>query len=263
MKIALGLYGLVGSTTNKNGEGIPLDPKIAANFYHTNIINVNDHVDVFIHTWSHSFQQKLINLYQPKSIITEEQISFKPLSHLLAKTNSNHGIRTTLSNYLRPVSTTSQEFADREKAAFRACSRWYSVFKVNELMHEYEINNDFEYDFVMQSRLDVGIFTPINFAQYDPSCFWASHWNHAPKKDSVEDFSNNNLGKGFLDFWFFSSSKNMNLFSKLYLNIYDYHLSPHFSAYQHAKKCGFDINYTLYRWRDHEMIRRKYFNSLF
>ena len=39
MKIALCFYGLVGSVSDKNGNGIPLDPSIAYKHYKKNIFD--------------------------------------------------------------------------------------------------------------------------------------------------------------------------------------------------------------------------------
>lgn len=82
------------------------------------------------------------------------------------------------------------------------------------------------------------------------------------KNEFKMNFKNHNLGKGFLDFWFFSNSKTMDKFGELFDEIDKYHISSHISSMQHAKSNEFNIDYTFYCWIDHEMIRRKeYFST--
>ena len=80
MRIALCFYGLVGSKTDKNGTGIPLDPSIAHKLNYENIISHNissgSEVDVFIHSWSHEHKDELVELYKPKLHVIEKQIDF-------------------------------------------------------------------------------------------------------------------------------------------------------------------------------------------
>ena len=76
MKIALCFYGLVGSINDKNGNGIPLDPSIAYDYYKKNIFNENDTIDIFIHSYSISAKEKLLNLYNPVDYIIENQVNF-------------------------------------------------------------------------------------------------------------------------------------------------------------------------------------------
>ena len=99
---------------------------------------------------------------------------------------------------------------------------------------------------------------------YDLSKFYASHWNDYPNKNNEfkMNLKNHNLGKGFLDFWFFSNSYTMDKFGKLYNEIDKYQISPHISSFQHAISNKFNIDYTFYRWQDHEMIRRKKFLAI-
>ena len=63
MRIALCLYGLVGSISGKNGAGEQLDPKLAFEYYKKHIIDVNDEVDVL-----HSCRRKS-SMVNPEEII--------------------------------------------------------------------------------------------------------------------------------------------------------------------------------------------------
>jgi len=76
MKIAICFFGLAGSVSDKNGNGIPLDPSIAYKYYKENIFDKNDEVDIFIHSCSLSVKERLIELYKPKKFIIERQVLF-------------------------------------------------------------------------------------------------------------------------------------------------------------------------------------------
>ena len=95
--------------------------------------------------------------------------------------------------------------------------------------------------------------------KFDMSYFYASNWNDAPKNNNIPaNYLNQNVAKGFLDLWFFSNSDLMFEFSKLFDKINDYPINPHTSSYKHLIKLTKRIKYILYRWHDHELIRRKF-----
>jgi hypothetical protein len=72
LRVALCFYGLVGSKIGKNGNGESLDPTIAYEYYKKHILDVNDNVDVFIHSWSYDSKKKLLKLYKPKKEAIEK-----------------------------------------------------------------------------------------------------------------------------------------------------------------------------------------------
>lgn len=78
MRIALCLYGLIGSYDNKWGLGKPLDISIAYKYYYKYLIkaNPNDSVDIFIHSQSHKFRKEIQNVYQPKLALIEKKKDF-------------------------------------------------------------------------------------------------------------------------------------------------------------------------------------------
>ena len=69
MKVALCLSGIVGKLyTNKAGyewEG-DIDFRIGHHFYKKHIFDVNNNIDVFIHSWDEKYEKELIELYKPK-----------------------------------------------------------------------------------------------------------------------------------------------------------------------------------------------------
>ena len=76
MRIALCLYGLTGSVDFAYGLGKPIDPRIGYHHHLKHIIEPNDNVDVFFHTWSVDFEDILVDLYKPKKYVAEKQIVF-------------------------------------------------------------------------------------------------------------------------------------------------------------------------------------------
>jgi len=262
MKVAICFFGLVGGVVGKDGKGESLDPQIAYDLNYQNLIK-NNEADVFIHSWSVEHKDKILKLYKPKDSVIEKQRIFEPSPKLLNEKGLWNNAKTSLKKFLRPVKH-KQQLKSRLKEVNRAYSRWYSTKAVLEMKRKFERENDFEYDAVLVNRLDVGFYTPLEFSDFDLEKFYASHWNDYPCRDNnfTLNKENHNTGKGFLDFWFFSNSHNMDSFGSLYDNIDKYSVSPHNSSYEHVNFLKLNYEYVLYRWVDHEMIRRKEFKSI-
>ena len=263
MKVAVCFYGLVGSISDKNGKGIPLDPKIAYDLYKKNVFDVNDDVDIFIHSSSIESKERLINLYNPVDFIIEEQRLFPQSKN---HPYINKGLLSKIRTYLLKLFKNKKylklkEF--KEVESFRAHSRWYSVKKSIEIMKNHELKNNFRYDCVLSTRLDASFFKPLVFKNFDMTFFYASNWNDAPNKQKkiAANYLNQNVGKRFLDLWFFSNSNLMYEFSKLFDKIHSYTVNPHTSSFKHLTSITKKIKYVFYRWHDHELIRRKFYES--
>jgi len=233
MKIALCLYGLVGGKVGKDGKGGDLDYQIAYDHYKKHILDKND-VDIFIHSWSTDYEDQLVKIYNPKKSIFQKQKRFTWIDR--RDNDQKH----------------------------RSFSRWYSSKYTIDLKKKYEIENGFIYDWVMVSRLDLAFFTDIIFKDYDKDYFYASHWNDAPN-NKINRFEANKekhyQGIGFLDFWFYSNSKMMDKFSTLYNHRKKYNISAHKAAREHVDTFTDKIRYVFYRWHDHEMVRRYFYES--
>lgn len=239
MRSALCLFGIIGGTQGKDGLGDPVDIEACHKSYREHVIRINN-CDVFIHSWSAGFQEHLLRLYEPKKYIIEPQIDFSP----------------KVKNRERP------------KYLFRAYSRWYSTKKVVELKSQYEKENGFKYDWVMVGRLDLLFFVDFLFKNLDPNYFHAGIWNAAPhyrpKKGVLPPDRINRSEKmqALMDLFFVANSDMMNQFSTVYDNL-DKHtvISQHTDAWQQVKDVIGDpkkvIRYSLYRWFDFEMYRRK------
>ncbi len=243
-KIALCLSGIVGGTKGPDGAGDMVDVDIISNQYKKHIININD-VDVFIHSWSVNAENKLIECYNPTSYLFEPQIDFNNINV------KRHGSSRTASNNFY--------------------SRFYSMKQSVDLKKQYESDNNFEYDMVMISRLDLLWFTDINFEDYDNKYFYVSNWNHNGGGKFGPYDKTTKSGVGFLDFWFMSNSADMNKFGFLYDSLTNdeefkklgesrgdgtYRLSGHVVTKRFSEMLKLDVKRTLFRGHDHEVFRR-------
>ena len=180
----------------------------------------------------------LTELYEPKGKFFEKQIDFH---------NINKGMHKN------------------SDAAHIFYSRFNSIKKAVQLKIDYEEENNFEYDLVMISRLDLLWFTDINFDDYNKEYFWVSNWNENGSRKRGPYDKQTYAGNGFLDFWFFSNSHDMDKFSYLYDNLEngiffetysDRRLSGHVITKQYSDLLELDVKHTMYRGFDHEVYRR-------
>jgi len=95
-------------------------------------------------------------------------------------------------------------------------SRWYSAQQANNLKKEYEKENNFKYDCVFITRYDLLAFEDFVFSDYDMSYFYApfSIWQTRVSGYTVATSIN--------DLWFFSSSDQIDEFSKVFLDMGKY-----------------------------------------
>ena len=79
MRIALCLSGIVGKLyTNKGNYKWENDVDFRIGHYHykKHIFDVNENVDVFIHSWDTKYENEIVNTYNPKKYKFQEQIIF-------------------------------------------------------------------------------------------------------------------------------------------------------------------------------------------
>lgn len=260
MKVAFCLTGLASGFNDKYG-GQPVDFKIAFEYYKKHILDKND-CDVFIHTWSVQSEKELKDLYKPKKSIFEEQIIFhKP--NFIQKLVSDHPL---LKHF--------------------TYSRWYSTKKTIELKKQYEEEHNFRYDCVFVTRFDLAFFNDLVFKDYNMDKFYAAHNGRYFSPEGIPvthnlywyykktvDMSNYTFkhigfpynGEGLADLWFFSNSDYMDKFSTLYDHIDEYlndgcPLSNHVLALHHLRKLEIlhRLEFTLYRYKDFDLVRRKF-----
>ena len=272
MKIALCLYGVVGSSKGKAHLGSSDDIlSLGYKKYFENIIEDND-VDVFIHSWSKDREQQILNFYNPIRYSIEEQEIFDIPKHI--KGNS-------------PSEPKRVEFV---------FSRWRSTQKVLNLKMLFEKENNFEYDLCLLSRFDVAFESKLDFYNIKKDKINFSNW-YGIQYDQVADIFKDgrgifyklkerknidNLkkfgrgypydGEGLLDYWILSDKK-INTFADIFDKLPEYfqpgncpgspYVSNHKVLLHHIKTVNYlkDINFILDPTKDHSMIRWKYFNS--
>ena len=213
-KVAICFHGKIGGLGGKNGLGNGEDIilYIAYSLFKKNILlqNKNLIIDVFIHCWDPNYQDDFNALYKPKSSIFE-----KPKSFNFTKIPKVYyaGDPNRLSNH---------------------CSRWYSYKKAVELKSIYEKENNFKYDSVLSSRIDMAWSAPLIFNEMDANYIWHSKIilyenkfrclypkgyaklnknKNANYKEKVKSYPNSN---GLWDAWFLSSSDVSNTIASIY-----------------------------------------------
>lgn len=119
----------------------------AYNSYKKHIIdaNPNHEIDTFIHCWHPELEEELIELYNPKVIVTENN----------SKYNANILYKLAMSYC--------------PKSCFSIVSMMLSMKKVCEMTEQYCTKNNFKYDLVLVYRLDLLLLTDLIFDNYDLS----------------------------------------------------------------------------------------------
>tara|TARA_Y100000004_G_scaffold166216_1_gene197761 strand:- start:86 stop:811 length:726 start_codon:yes stop_codon:yes gene_type:complete len=230
-KVALCFSGLTGGEGGKDGAGKSLDLIEPYKSVKSNILDVND-VDIFMHSWSLESKSDLVKLYSPKKYQFEKQITFHE------------------SNFRKHVTK----------------SRFYGNMMSLNLKKQYEIENNFTYDWVIISRFDLIWFSKLILEDYNNEYFYASHWNDNGFKGLGPYDRQTSAGSGLLDFWFFSNSNNMNKFAEGcdLENINHFFntaggnnvISGHRVSEYIVNTYKMKLKHTKYRGFDHEMYRR-------
>ena len=176
MRIAVCMYGKIGGMAGQDGAGESVDAKDCFDSFKKHIIDKNDKIDFFLHSWDVESNMLLRGLYNPIGAIIEEQIVF-------AKDKLEHQFK----------------------------SRWYSTKISIELKSKYEWMNGFKYDCVMVNRYDCIFHSDLIFNETDMRYFWASVSPNRTENDVVESD-----GLHMQDFWFFSNSAAIDHLGKVY-----------------------------------------------
>lgn len=244
MKIALCLFGLIGGNAGIGGRGKQINPKNAYKYYKKNLIDHYD-VDVFIHSWSIDLKDQLIELYKPKKNIIENQRKFEDVSLKNFGYNSIEELRA-IEPYREPYTDFSDLHAYKnfETLLWRSYSRWYSTMMSINLKKEFELANDFKYDFVISSRFDIALLKKINFEKLNNSKFYASLRHNR-----------NDFNKALYDLIFISSSDKMDDFSNLYNRFRNYTFRPTWASREHANYLNLSIDEILKYEKDYKLLR--------
>ena len=248
-KVALCLSGKIGNTKGKSGNH-KSDVRILMKgyeHYKRHIIDKND-VDIFIHSWDVELKKDIEMLYKPKKIIVEKQIKFK------------------IPNYVKGVGKLNFIRHRRKQNHY---SRWYSNKIVNKIRNEYEINNNFKYDFVMTTRFDLAFERDVIFENYSNKNFYAGRFSSLEdnkgndlfqcgrgsiyemlnRGEKIDHLNHNTYGypkdnKGLIDLWFFSNSDDSTLFNNLY---------DHLNEYNKPDNCPYGVGGTRKTISSHQL----------
>ncbi|MAC34617.1 MAG: hypothetical protein CME38_13590 [Haliea sp.] len=161
-------------------------------------------IDIFIHTWDVENENVIKQLYgnHTKGIKVQNQYDFKKESELL-----------------------EGNWTNAPSPKLNVLSSAYGRKQSIALKSNYEKENNFEYDWVIYARFDLGVrdlhqcnSTGVNPAYrcceivFDPSFnnkyFYSKYWNQH--------------NQGFADMWFYSNSRNMDIFATYYDRIFIY-----------------------------------------
>lgn len=233
MKIAFCLHGNVGClyTNKKSFEwSEDIDYRIGHSHFKKHIFDINPQVDVFIHSWSNQYEQGIKELYNPKKSLFEKQKEFNALGDDKGGTM-------------------------RKKVTL---SRWYSAAESIRLKKEYEEENNFTYDYVISTRFDLVFLKDLDFNLFkDTSLLYVplnkTFMSHNPR---------------ILDYFFFSNSKNMDLYIG---GLYNFiapnsylgnRLDSHTDSMTFAKKCNLQVTMAEdYKEPETIIIARAYYDD--
>ena len=229
MKIALCLYGILGGAGGRGGDGEVLHPKNAFEWYKKHLLDHYD-VDVFIHTWSKEHEDLIKSTYNPKSMLAEPQEMFEGVDFKNYGFNNLEDIIKDEGNKL--VYDSRKELGENDeeiieyfnKLIFRSNSRFLSTKKSINLKKEYEVKNNFKYDFVISSRFDMLLLKKINLNNLDPDTFYANY-----REGRVD------IDKAFFDLLFYGGSEIMDKFGDLYDNIFNLDIRPPWACRSHIE----------------------------
>ncbi len=244
VKIALCFHGIHGGeNTGKNfhvtdfdkGTNTSSSKVLESAFLHfsKNILPYND-VDVFFHTWDTHLENRMVELYKPKKYKTEKQIKFD------------------IPDY---VGTDPRGGGYDEQRGQAHYSRWYSLQKSNDLKNQYENENNFKYDFVMHSRLDLCWTEPLTY-KFTQEYFYTG-----------TPIGNNGKNE-YPDRWFMASSDKMNELAKIYNNMNDFcnpnspkyipqyaGISSHFIVAKYLRDLNYNVKHLWTYPEMHKMYR--------
>jgi hypothetical protein len=238
MRIAYTINGLVGGFgTEKNVDSAAKDDykylsglalRYTSKFLRKYVVDEND-VDIFIFSWETDKENEFKKELNPKKMKLIPQIDFECPEHL-------------------KYGNTRRVFAYQ--------SRWYGFKEVMKLKSEYEKENNFKYDLVVNARFDLCFNKPFDFSKLVKmnELEW---WNedskfHIPIFPDEPTYGWPDGGKHtpieILDHIFASSSENMDNFTTLFDKIDEYTLpgqcpqwntiSNHFLMVWHLRKLG-------------------------
>ncbi len=211
------MNGVIGGLSGKNFESNDLDLRPLIVDYTSNthkFLRKKDiEIDYFIFTWEDALVDRYIKRYEPKAILSNEQIHFKMKPHLQ-----------------------THEHNTRVQAHY---SRWYGVKQVMNLCTTYANKFNIRYDLIINARLDLCFHRQLNLDNIQTNKF------HISDVSNMKKFSWPSSNE-MIDHIFASSMDNMIQFSNLYDRLDEYTspgqcpnwniISSHFLTAWHLRK---------------------------
>ena len=223
MKIAYTMNGLIGGLRDNNSTGSPEEDSILVLRYISNLIdkNIREHndIDVFVFSWHTNFQKEFTEYLSPVVLKLMPQKQFSIPKHL------QHG---------------------NVQRVFTHKSRWYGYKEVIKLVEDYEKENNFEYDFVVNARFDICWNKPFDFKKLDTEQFHIPY--HPDRLEYGWPGTKEFCSPEILDHIFASNSKWMRHYATMFDFLDEYTLpgqckqwntiSNHFLMVWHLGKLG-------------------------
>ena len=265
MKVAICYFGKIGAPEGDEVLGVNTPDSIEhlENCYNSvkkYIINNNKNCefDIFIHSWSYKYNAEIVNILKPNEYKIEPQISFmqNALTHLQKhkKYKSFVDMIKFKIKFIISKSYKDEYYSYLINNLQKLYSRWYSTLQVNILKNKYEENNNFKYDLVILNRFDNFFYNYLDLNKIDNSKIYSSKWDCGRNIFlQKQNFDN----KHTQDYWYISSSENINIFSQLFNFLEDYSPCNHRSSFQHMKRFfGLSkLDYILELRKDYEIYR--------
>lgn len=228
MRVAICISGAMSKTSGRflNPQDIYnnssyINFNICYNSIVKHIIQANPdyNFDFFIHSWNKDLQQDLVNLYNPKSYLFEDAHDYD--QEIFPKMHSNED--------------------------FGGISKSISLKKSIELLQEYIINNNVNYDLVLVYRPDLFLCKDIILKNYDLNKIYV-----------------NKHGESQGDFHFIMNVANSLVFKNLYNSINSGNLHrTHFWIKNYVNKFMHQdlIEDDIVAGKDQEVLRKVYENN--
>jgi hypothetical protein len=193
MKVAYTMNGLFGGFVDKNYlNDNSSDAELVMKYSYLELnkyILKNNDVDLFIFSWHDDMKTQIEDYMSPVKLELSKQIDFEPFEHLKSGDVS------------------------RVKAHI---SRWYGFQRVMNLVKEYEIENKFKYDLIVNARMDLCWKNPFDFNTLDNSKF------HISECKNNQSWGWPNGNREIVDHILLSNSDVMFEYSNLYDKLHEY-----------------------------------------
>lgn len=162
-----GVSRISGSTAKTNGI---YDQSPYVNFKATKL-SIDKHIikfnptyqfDFFLHSWNKDLSEELLNLYNPKKYLFEDNTLYTDtINQKLQLANSNN---------------------------FRQVSQFLSLYKGCELIEEYANDSNSVYDLIIVYRFDLLLWKDMILDQYNPNNLCVNCYVNRDGEDGLGDF---------------------------------------------------------------------------